>query len=96
MMWNFTKNKKQTLAALFHDLGTPAFSHSIDFLLNDPLIKKVCELNVKDIINNSVEIRKLLKEDNINIEDVNDVSKYTVMENKKPKYVLICHHMAPS
>jgi HD superfamily phosphohydrolase len=31
-----TKDKKQTLCALFHDLGTPAFSHVVDFMFNDP------------------------------------------------------------
>lgn len=85
MIWNFTKNKEQTIAALFHDLGTPAFSHCIDFLLNDPVNQESSELNVKEIINNSIEIKKLLKSDNIDIEDINDVAKYTIMENKKPK-----------
>lgn len=85
MMWNFTKNKEQTLSALFHDMGSPAFSHCIDFLLNDPVNQESSELNVKDIINNSVEIKALLKEDNINIEDINDVSNYPIMENNKPK-----------
>lgn len=85
MMWNFTKDRNQTLAALFHDLGTPAFSHCIDFLLNDPINQESSELNVKEIINNSEEIKTLLKEDNISIEDINDVSKYPVMENNKPK-----------
>lgn len=85
MMWKFTKNKNQTLAALFHDLGTPSFSHCIGFLLNDAVNQESSELSVKDIINNSLEINKLLKEDNIKVEDINDVSMYKIMENKKPK-----------
>lgn len=35
IIWNFTKNKKQTLSGLFHDIATPAFKHTIDFLNGD-------------------------------------------------------------
>ena len=31
IVWNFTKDKKQTLSGLFHDIATPAFKHCIDF-----------------------------------------------------------------
>ena len=26
IIWNFTKNKKQTIAGLYHDIATPSFS----------------------------------------------------------------------
>ena len=32
IVWNFTKDKKQTLAGLFHDIATPVFKHCIDFM----------------------------------------------------------------
>ena len=32
---HFTQDKKQTLAGLFHDIATPAFKHTIDFLKGD-------------------------------------------------------------
>ena len=32
IIWNFTHDKKQTLAGLFHDIATPVFKHCIDFL----------------------------------------------------------------
>ena len=35
IIWNFTKDKKQTLAGLFHDISTPSFSHVIDYLNGD-------------------------------------------------------------
>ncbi|MBP5250882.1 MAG: hypothetical protein J6Z17_00540, partial [Treponema sp.] len=31
IVWNFTHDKKQTIAALLHDVSTPAFSHVVDF-----------------------------------------------------------------
>ena len=35
IIWHFTHDKKQTLSGLFHDIATPVFKHSIDFLNGD-------------------------------------------------------------
>ena len=35
IIWNFTKDKKQTLSGLFHDIATPVFKHTIDFMNKD-------------------------------------------------------------
>ena len=85
MTWNFTKDKTQTLAALFHDLGTPAFSHCIDYLMGDTINQESSEINVYEVINNSNKIKGYLKSDSINIADIKDISIYPVVENKKPK-----------
>ena len=37
IIYHFTKDIKQSLAGLFHDIATPSFSHVIDFLNNDHL-----------------------------------------------------------
>lgn len=39
IIWNFTKDKKQTLSGLFHDIATPSFKHCIDFM-NGEIQKK--------------------------------------------------------
>ena len=85
MTWNFTKDKKQTLAALFHDLGTPAFSHCVDFLLGDYLNQESAEINIGKIISESETLTSYLEDDNITVEDVSYLEKYTILENKKPK-----------
>lgn len=85
MAWHFTHDKTQTLAALFHDIGAPVFSHSIDYMLGDYINQESSELSIKEVIENSSEILALLNKDNISIEDVCDISRYTVVENKKPK-----------
>ena len=85
MTWNFTKDKKQTLAALFHDLGTPAFSHCIDFLLGDSINQESAERNIEQIINESSILTDYLMEDNVSISDIVNLEKYSVLENKKPK-----------
>ncbi len=83
--WNFTKDKKQTIAALLHDLGTPSFSHCIDYLLGDAVTQESSEEDINNIINNSKEIKSNLLKDNITVEEVSDIKKYTILENKKPK-----------
>lgn len=85
MTWNFTKDKAQTLAALFHDLGTPAFSHAIDYLLNDSANQESSEQDVEKIILNSKNLLNLLKKDNIEVEEVVDLSMYSLIENELPK-----------
>ena len=35
IIYHFTKDIKQAIAGLFHDLSTPCFAHVIDFLNND-------------------------------------------------------------
>ena len=85
MTWHFTKDKKQTLTALFHDLGTPVFSHCVDYLLNDALNQEKSERNIENIILNSKQILNLLKEDNIDVKDVLEVEKYSLIENERPK-----------
>lgn len=35
LVYKLTKNKKATLAGLFHDIATPCFSHVIDYMNED-------------------------------------------------------------
>lgn len=85
LTWNFTKDKVQTIISLFHDLGTPTFSHCVDFLLNDYKNQESSEKNIKDIIKKSKIILKHLEKDNIDIEVFSKINEYTIIENKTPK-----------
>lgn len=85
MTWNFTKDKTQTLAALFHDLGTPTFSHCIDYVMGDTVNQESSEIDVFTIIKSSSKIANYLKDDDVNIDDLEDLEKYPIVENKKPK-----------
>ena len=53
IVWNFTKDKKQTLSGLFHDIATPVFKHSIDFMNGDYKNQESTEDLTTEIINNS-------------------------------------------
>ena len=85
IVWNFTKDKKQTLAALFHDAGTPATSHVIDYLNNDYLIQESTEKNLEKILLKDSEIITLLNKDNIIIKEVTNFKNYPLVDNKRPK-----------
>ena len=85
IIWNFTKEKKQTLAGLFHDIATPAFKHCIDFMNGDSEHQESTEERTEQIINNSKQIMALLKRDGINIKDVCDYHIYPIADNNTPR-----------
>ena len=85
IIWNFTKDKKQTLAGLFHDIATPTFKHCIDFMNGDYKTQESTEELTKDIIGNSKEIMELLQRDNIKLEEVSDYHIYPIADNDLPK-----------
>lgn len=85
ILWHFTHDKKQTLAGLFHDISTPCFKHSIDFMNGDSETQESTEELTDNIIRNCKEIMALLKRDGINIEEVNDYKIYPIADNNTPR-----------
>lgn len=84
IIWNFTKDKKQTLSGLFHDIATPVFKHSIDFMNGDYETQESTEELTTKIIKNSKEIMRLLDRDNIKIEEVDNYHIYPIADNDTP------------
>ena len=84
IIWNFTKDKKQTLAGLFHDISTPAFSHIVDFMNGDYLNQESTEDLTKYMIENSKEIMTLLNRDEIKVEEICDYHIYPIADNDTP------------
>lgn len=85
IIWNFTQDKKQTLAGLFHDIATPVFKHCIDFMNGDSLTQESTEERTIDIIRNSKKIIDLLKRDNINLDEICNYKIYPIADNDIPK-----------
>lgn len=85
MTWHFTHDKKQTIAALLHDVGTPCFAHSIDYVFGDFLKQESSEKDIIDIIKKDKELLNYLEEDGIILEDLQDLSHYPILENQSPK-----------
>lgn len=85
MTWHFSHNKKETIISLLHDVGTPCFSHTIDYVLGDYENQESSEKNIKNIIKLDKELLLYLKEDQIDLEDFDNLSLYHILENSSPK-----------
>jgi HD superfamily phosphohydrolase len=85
IIWHFTRDKKQTLAGLFHDIATPAFKHAIDFLNKDYEKQESTEERTTQVLADSKEIRRLLERDNIKLEEINDYKIYPIADNNTPQ-----------
>lgn len=85
IIWNFTKDKKQTLAGLFHDIATPTFKHCIDFMNGDHQKQESTEDLTTKIISNSKQIMELLNRDNIKLREVDNYKLYPIADNDIPK-----------
>jgi HD superfamily phosphohydrolase len=85
IIWHFTKDKRQTLAGLFHDIATPVFKHSIDFMNNDYEKQESTEELTTKIIQESTELMYLLNRDGIKVEEVSDYHIYPIADNDTPR-----------
>ena len=85
IIWNFTKDKKQTLAGLFHDIATPTFKHCIDFMNGDSEHQESTEERTEQIIKNSRTIINLLNRDEIKVEEISDYHIYPIADNNTPR-----------
>lgn len=85
IVWNFTKDKKQAIAGLYHDIATPSFSHVVDFLHGDYEKQETTENLTEKIIKESTEIQRLLKRDNIKADEIADYHIYVIADNDSPK-----------
>ena len=84
IVWNFTHDIQQAIAGLFHDIATPAFAHTIDFLHGDHLTQESTEDKTLLFIESSREITDLLKKYHIRIEDISDYHQYPIADNDTP------------
>lgn len=85
IVWNFTGDMAQTLAALFHDISTPVFAHTIDFLHGDYLHQEFTEGQTEAMICGSAAIMRLLRQYHIAPEAVTDYHRYPVADNDRPR-----------
>ena len=84
IIWHFTKDIKQSIAGLLHDISSPVFAHVIDFLNGDHETQESTEEKTEEIIANSMEIQEILKKYNLNTKDVYDYHMYPIADNDSP------------
>ena len=82
--WRLTHDKTQTLAALFHDISTPVFSHVIDYMNGDYINQESTENKNMEVLLSTKNLLQYLKEDNINIEDIIDFKRHTIVDLPRP------------
>ena len=85
LTWKCSKDKKATIAGLFHDIATPCFSHVIDYMNKDYENQESTEENTEKILKGDVYLNKCLEEDNIDIEDIINFKQYNIVDNDRPK-----------
>ena len=85
IVWHFTHNKAQTIAGLLHDISTPVFSHVSDFRKGDMLTQTTTEEPTSRIIRRDSELGRLLTEDGLTPEQVEDYHIYPIADNEIPQ-----------
>lgn len=85
IVYKLTNDKKATIAGLFHDIATPCFSHVIDYMNEDFEKQESTEEYTEEILKNDQYLKKCLREDNIDIEDIINFKKYSIVDNERPK-----------
>ena len=85
IIWNFTKNKKQTISGLLHDIASPTFRHCIDFMNGDSENQESTEERTERIIRNSKQLMHLLERDNVKVEEVSNYHIYPIADNDIPR-----------
>ncbi len=85
IVWHFTHDKAQTIAGLLHDISTPVFSHVSDFRKGDALTQTATEEPTARIIRGDAELGRLLAEDGLTVEQVEDYHIYPIADNEIPQ-----------
>ena len=83
--WRFTGDRAASAAALLHDVATPVFAHTVDFLNGDLERQESTETRTAAVIASSRELAAVLEKYGLNAGDVDDYHRYPVADNDTPK-----------
>jgi HD superfamily phosphohydrolase len=82
--WYLTHDKNATLAALFHDVSSPVFSHCIDYMNGDFINQESTEEPTEEVLSSSEDLKRYLYLDHIMIDDIKDFKQYSVVDLPRP------------
>ena len=85
LVYKLTQDKNATLAGLFHDVGTPCFSHAIDYMNQDYEKQESTEAFTERILKKDLYLKDCLQKDRIGVEDLIHFKKFTIVDNDRPK-----------
>ena len=83
--WHFTRDPAAAAAALLHDIATPVFAHTVDFINGDHVLQESTEEMTAAVISSSPEICTVLSLYGLKPEDVSDYHRFPVADNDSPK-----------
>lgn len=84
IVWRFTFDKAATLAALCHDVATPTFAHTVDFLYGDYLLQESTERDTLSFVRQDKQAMALLAQYGISL-DAMSPAIYPVAETPSPR-----------
>lgn len=82
---HFTRDKKQAVAGLLHDVATPVFAHVVDFLHGDYMTQESTEDGTRAIIASDAALCAVLSENELSVDDVCDYHRYPIADNDSPR-----------
>lgn len=85
IVWHFTGDREQAMAALLHDIATPVFSHVVDFLRGDHVRQESTENGTEEMILRSRELAAVFQKYGITAGNVTDYHRYPIADNDSPK-----------
>lgn len=85
IVWHFTGDVRQSVSALLHDVATPAFAHSIDFLHGDYMKQESTEATTLDTIKSCGNLTEKLARLGLEPEDVSDYHLFPIADNDTPR-----------
>ena len=85
LTWRYSHDKKQTIAALFHDISTPCFSHVIDYMNKDYATQESTEDKTEEILKLSKTLSIVLASDGLTLNDLVNYKYYPIVDNHRPR-----------
>lgn len=85
IVYAFTRDFRQCLSGLFHDISTPVFSHVVDFMAGDYEHQEYTEKSTTLFLEQDEELMEGLHACSISLEDVADYHRYSIADNDSPQ-----------
>ena len=84
LVYRFTHDLTASLAGLYHDIATPAFSHVVDFMNHDYLKQEFTEEKTEELIRRDPVLMRILMDVGIPVSQVSNYHQYPIADNDAP------------
>ena len=84
LAWFVKKDFTAMIAALYHDIATPCFSHVIDYMNKDYENQSSTEEKTREFLENDKYLLNLLKKDGIDLENIINFKRHSIVDLERP------------